>query len=93
MALLVVARHTLLWWPLHPIGYPIGAVWLMGQLWFSIFLAWLIKLLAMKYGSPGLFRRAWPFFLGRIPCQFSIAGICFIIDFFKGFTVHVDFGI
>ena len=37
MALLVLARHTLLWWPLHPIGYPIGAVWLMDQLWFSIF--------------------------------------------------------
>ena len=64
MALLVLARHTLLWWPLHPIGYPIGAVWLMDQLWFSIFLAWLIKLLAMKYGGPGLFRRARPFFLG-----------------------------
>jgi hypothetical protein len=64
MALLVLARHTLLWWPLHPIGYPIGAVWLMDQLWFSIFLAWLIKLLAIKYGGPGLFRRTRPFFWG-----------------------------
>ena len=64
MALLVLARHTLLWWPLHPIGYPIGAVWLMDQLWFSIFLVWLIKLLAIKYGGPGLFRRPRPFFWG-----------------------------
>ena len=93
MALLVLARHTLLWWPLHPIGYPIGAVWLMDQLWFSIFLAWLIKLLAMKYGGPGLFRRARPFFLGLILGQFSIAGIWLIIDFFTGMTDNVVFWI
>ena len=93
MALLVLARHTLLWWPLHPIGYPIGAVWLMDQLWFSIFLAWLVKLLAMKYGGPGLFRRARPFFLGLILGQFPIAGIWLIIDFFTGMTDNVVFWI
>ena len=93
MALLVLARHTLLWWPLHPIGYPIGAVWLMDQLWFSIFLAWLIKLLAIKYGGPGLFRRTRPFFLGLILGQFSIAGIWLIIDFFMGMTDNVVFWI
>ena len=93
MALLVLARHTLLWWPLHPIGYPIGAVWLMDQLWFSIFLAWLLKLMIMKYGGPGLFRRARPFFLGLILGQFSIAGIWLIIDFFTGMTDNVVFWI
>ncbi len=93
MALLVLARQTLLWWPLHPIGYPIGAVWLMDQLWFSIFLAWLVKLLVMKYGGPRLFRRARPFFLGMILGQFSIAGIWLIIDFFTGMTDNVVFWI
>ncbi len=93
MALLVLARHTLLWWPLHPIGYPIGAVWLMDELWFSIFLAWLIKLLVMKYGGPRLFRRARPFFLGLILGQFSIAGIWLIIDFYTGMTDNVVFWI
>ena len=33
MVLLVLARQALLRWPLHPIG----VVWLMDQLWFSIF--------------------------------------------------------
>lgn len=93
MALLVLARHTLLWWPLHPIGYPIGAVWLMDQLWFSIFLAWLLKLMVMKYGGPRLFRRARPFFLGLILGQFSIAGIWLIVDFFTGMTDNVVFWI
>ncbi len=33
IALFVLARQALFWWPLHPIG----SVWLMDQLWFSIF--------------------------------------------------------
>ena len=93
MALLMLARQILVWWPLHPIGYPISAVWLMEQLWFSIFLAWLLKLLVMKYGGPKLFRRSRPFFLGLILGQFSIAGFWLIIDFFTGMTDNVVFWI
>ena len=93
MALLMWVRQQFLWWPLHPIGYPIGAVWLMDQLWFSIALAWLLKLLAMKYGGPSLFRRARPFFLGLIIGQFFIAGLWLIIDFFTGMTDNVVFWI
>lgn len=93
MGLLMLARHHLLWWPLHPIGYPIGAVWLMDQLWFSIFLAWLIKLTVMKYGGPGLYRRTRPFFLGLIMGQFAIAGVWLIIDYFTGMTDNSVFWI
>ena len=93
MALLMWARQRLLWWPLHPIGYPIGAVWLMDQLWFSIAIAWLLKLVVMKYGGPSLFRRARPFFLGLIIGQFFIAGLWLIIDFFTGMTDNVVFWI
>ena len=74
MALLMLGRHHLLWWPLHPIGYPIGGVWLMDQLWFSIFLAWLVKLVVMKYGGPALYRKTRPFFLGLFMGQFFISG-------------------
>ncbi|MBT3345437.1 MAG: hypothetical protein HN404_20740 [Gemmatimonadetes bacterium] len=93
MTVLMLARHHLLWWPLHPIGYPIGAVWLMDQLWFSIFLAWLIKLSVMKYGGPGLFRRTRPFFLGLILGQFVISGIWLLIDLLTGMTDNSVFWI
>ncbi len=93
MALLMLARHRLLWWPLHPIGYPISMVWLMDQLWFSIFLAWLFKLIIMKYGGPGLFRRAKPFFLGLIVGQFTAAGLWLAIDYLTGMTDNVVFWI
>jgi hypothetical protein len=93
MTLLMLARHRLLWWPLHPIGYPVSMVWLMDQLWFSIFLAWLFKLTIMKYGGPGLFQRAKPFFLGLIVGQFAIAGVWLVVDYLTGMTDNVVFWI
>jgi len=93
MALLMLARHHLLWWPLHPIGYPISAVWLMDELWFSIFLAWLIKLTVMKYGGPRLYRATRPFFLGLIMGQFVIAGTWLFVDFLTGMTDNTVFWI
>jgi hypothetical protein len=93
MVLLMLARYHLPWWPLHPIGYPIGAVWLMDELWFSIFLAWLIKFTVIKYGGPRFYRTARFFFLGLIVGQFVIAGIWLIIDYFTGMTDNVVFWI
>ena len=86
MVALIFARQHFLWWPLHPVGYPIGCVWLMDQMWFSIFLAWLIKAVALKYGGPVLYRRLRPFFLGMVLGQFVIAGTWLIIDYFTGMT-------
>ncbi len=90
---LMTARHYLLWWPLHPIGFPVSMIWLMDQLWFSIFLAWLFKALIVKYGGPKLFLRARPFFFGLIIGQFASAGLWLVIDFFTGMTDNVVFWI
>ena len=65
----------------------------MDSLWFSIFLAWLVKLMVMKYGGPSLFRRIRPFFLGFILGQYVISGIWLIIDFFTGMTDNSVFWI
>ncbi|HIM57437.1 MAG TPA: hypothetical protein EYM39_12100 [Candidatus Latescibacteria bacterium] len=93
MAALMLARHHLLWWPLHPTGYPIGAVWLMDRLWLSIFMAWLLKVLVMKYGGPVLYRRIRPFFLGLIFGQFVISGVWLLIDYLTGMTDNQVFWI
>jgi len=93
MVLLMIARQRLLWWPLHPLGFPIGAVWLMDQVWFSIFLAWLIKSVVLKYGGPRLYRRTRPFFLGMILGQFVCAGIWLLVDLATGMTDNVVFWI
>lgn len=93
MVLLMIARQRLLWWPLHPLGFPIGAVWLLNHVWFSIFLAWLIKSAVLKYGGPRLYRRTRPFFLGMILGQFVCAGMWLLIDLATGMTDNVVFWI
>ncbi|MBI4531533.1 MAG: hypothetical protein HY709_08405 [Candidatus Latescibacteria bacterium] len=93
MILLMLARQHFLWWPLHPVGFPIGCVWIMDNIWFSIFLAWLFKAVILKYGGPKLYRNLRPFFLGLILGQFVIAGVWLVIDYFTGMTDNVVFWI
>ena len=69
-----------------------GVPW-VDNVWFDIFLAWLIKAAVLKYGGPGLYRKTRPFFLGLILGQFVIAGVWLIIDYFTGMTDNVVFWI
>ena len=86
MALLMMARQNLLWWPLHPLGFAVSSNSLTNYISFSVFLAWLIKSIALKYGGPALFQRARPFFLGLIMGQFFVAGLWLVIDYLTGMT-------
>ena len=85
MALLMAARRYFLWWPLHPLGFPISVIaYPVLTVWVNIFLAWLIKFFVLKYGGPDLFSRTRPLFLGLITGQFVVAGLWLIIDYFTG---------
>jgi hypothetical protein len=79
MGLLMLARQRFLWWPFHPLGFPISAVF--GTMFFSVFLAWLLKTVVLRYGGPGLYLRTRPFFLGLILGQFVTAGVWYFIDY------------
>ena len=89
MAGLLWARHHLLWWPLHPIGYVASGTWILGNIWFSIFLAWLIKSIVLKYMGPGGYRSTRWFFLGVILGQFASGGAWLVVDGFTGMTGNV----
>ena len=84
MVLLMQVRYRLLWWPLHPLGYTVSAHFY--YTWFSVFVAWLLKSIVLKYGGPKLYRQTRPFFLGLILGQFVIAGLWVVIDYFTGMT-------
>ncbi len=86
MMALMTARRRFAWWPLHPIGLIVMGTWLMERVWFSFFLAWLIKGLLIKYGGFRLYTNAIPFFLGLILGQFAIAGLWVAVDFLTGMT-------
>ena len=89
MALLMIARQRLMWWPFHPLGFAVSAGWTMRYIWFSIFLAWLIKLVILRYGGVGLYHKIRPFFLGLIAGQFATGGLWLVIDAFTGTVGNV----
>ena len=81
---LMLARRFWLWWPLHPIGFPIAAVTWTDALWLSVLIAWAVKSSVLKYGGPRLFRTVRPFFIGLILGQFSVCGVWYVIDAITG---------
>jgi hypothetical protein len=87
MAGLEVVHHKFLWWPFHPVGFPISVAF--GSMWFGVFLAFLLKSLVLKYGGPTLYRRTVPLFLGMILGEIVPAGIWLIIDYFTGMNGNV----
>ncbi len=86
MIALMVARHRVPWWPLHPIGFPVGTVVIMGSSWLNIFIAWMVKSFIIKYGGPSLYRKTRPIFLGLVVGTFLTAGLWYVIDLITGMT-------
>ena len=84
MFLLTWLRQRLFWWPVHPLGFPIGANSMMDYVWFSVFLAWLIKKLVLKYGGAVHYARSQAFFFGLISGQALCNGAWLIVDYFTG---------
>ena len=84
MASLMWMRHHLLWWPLNPLGYAISANWKTGHIFASALIAWLLKLVILKYGGPRLYRSLRPFFLGLILGEVVAAGAWLVADYITG---------
>jgi hypothetical protein len=62
-----MAAHSRLgFWPLHPIGYAVASAWAVEHMWFSIFVAWVLKSLLTRYGGHVVFRRAVSFAMGLV---------------------------
>jgi hypothetical protein len=61
---LAAARLRVVGFPLHPVGFAVSGSWNMSLLWLPLAVAWLVKLLVLRYGGLRLYRQALPFFLG-----------------------------
>lgn len=93
MAWLTAMRQQVMWWPFHPLGFALGGIWMMDQLWSTILLTWLIKGTIMRYGGVKTFQRARPFFLGLILGQFACNGFWLVLDWATGHTGNQIFWI
>ena len=89
MAIFTFLRYRFVWWPIHPLGFATGTFFIMNWVWFSVFIAWLLKTVILKYGAPASFRQTRPFFLGLILGHTTIAGLWLVIDFFTGMNGNV----
>lgn len=74
VGLLGAARFAFASWPFHPIGFLTMVTYPTGQIWFSFFLAWLLKGMVLRYGGSGLYRRLKPVAIGLIAGEALTAG-------------------
>jgi hypothetical protein len=76
---LSLLRWQFAWWPVHPIGYLMIATFPGAVLWFSIFLGWIVKVLAVRYGGAKFYVAARPFMLGLIVGESIAAGFWLVL--------------
>ena len=74
-AFLLFMRLRFLWWPFHPIGLVLAPAWATSMLAPSIFVAWVMKILVLRFGGLRGYRAALPFFLGMVLGDAFIAGV------------------
>ena len=81
---LMWANHRWFWWPLHPLGFVVCAGFMTGHIWFSAFIAWLLKVVILRYFGASLFANLKPFFLGLIMGEATCGGVWTAIDYATG---------
>ena len=84
MGALIAARNHWAWWPLHPLGFAASMGWVLDHIWCSIFLAWVVKMLVLRFGGAALYRQTVPLFLGFALGQIVVAGVWLVVDGFTG---------
>ena len=72
-------RTQLPWWPFHPLGFAVSGSWQMNLVWMPLMIAWVLKVLILRYGGLKLYRRSLPFFFGLILGEFTVAGVANIL--------------
>ena len=88
---LTLMKSHFLWWPFHPIGYGLAVSYAMDYFWFTAFIGWLCKVLAIRYGGIKFYRQALPFFMGLILGDYVTASVWTLIGWALGITTYRTF--
>ncbi len=77
---LMLMRMKFFWFPFHPAAYAaVCGSWAVNYIWFTLLVAWGLKLVLLKYGGRNAHRKAIPFFLGLILGQFTVGSLWTIL--------------
>lgn len=93
MAGLMLAQRTFFWWPIHPVGFLTSGSYIVTAFWFTIFLAWLTKLLVVRFGGHKTYAGARKFFIGIVLGYFIAGGLWAVLDTLLGTTGNQVFAI
>lgn len=88
---LATLRTRLFWFPFHPLGYALSGCWTMMVFWWPCFVAWLLKVVILRYGGMKLYARLRPFFLGMVLGEFTTAILFTLPALYNRFTPTPDF--
>lgn len=78
-------------WPLHPLGFAIAPTQPVQDLWFSIFIGWLIKSWVLRYGGYRVYDSGIRVMLGLILGQFLACAAWLVVDAITGATGNMIF--
>jgi hypothetical protein len=92
VAVLSWLRISFVWWPIHPLGFVMATSWASLNLWFSLFLGWVFKLLTIRYTGLRGYVMFRPLFMGIILGDVMGAVLWMVVGWFThvGFMVTVN---
>jgi hypothetical protein len=85
---LAFMRMNFNWWPFHPVGFATSASWSMDMLWFCMLVAWLIKVVMLKYMGAQSYKPYLPFFIGLVLGDYVVGSIWNITGVLAGVQVY-----
>ncbi len=85
---LAALRRQFVFFPLHPVGYAVNGNWTMSHLWFSLFLAWLLKLVLLKAAGLRAYRAGLPFCFGLMLGDCIVGGGQCLLSTYLGAPVR-----
>ncbi len=85
---LLLLRSQFTWWAFHPVGYAIANTPTMNQIWLPFFIAWVLKIIVLRYGGIRLYRQSLPFFHGVIVGDFLAGGLTTALGCFTGISAY-----
>jgi len=82
--LLGLLRLQFVMWPFHPIGFALASDWSMNHAWCSLFIAWCLKAMILRFGGLKLLKRSMPFFYGLVLGQMTAVSVWSLIGLATG---------
>jgi hypothetical protein len=85
---MMLARSRFTWFPLHPVGFLVSQSYPITQIWFSVFIGWLCKVLVTRFGGTDTYRKTTPLFLGLALGDVAMMLLWLVIDGWQGRVGH-----